>query len=112
MWMGSGLGAPKKFLSDNGRELTNEEYKDMCSNLNIEAINTAAYSPWQNGVCERNYAVVEDGVSQILEDNPELELDEALVWAINAKNAMKLVYGYSPYQHVFGVNPNFAVYID
>ena len=106
MWIGSGLGVPKKFLADNGREVANEEYKDMCSNVNIEPINTAAYSPWQNGICERNHAVVDDCVSKILEDNPELELDVALVWAINAKNAMQMVYGYSPYQLVFGVNPN------
>ena len=106
MWIGSGLGAPKKFLADNGGEFANEEYKDMSSNLNIELINTAAYSPWQNGICERNHAVVDDCVSKILEDNPELELDVALVWPINAKNAMQMVYGCSQYQLVFGVNPN------
>ena len=88
MWIGSGLGAPKKFLADNGREFANEQYKDMYSNLNIEPINTAAYSPWQNSVCERNHAVVNDCVSKILEDNSELELDVA----INAKNAMQMVY--------------------
>ena len=49
---------------------------------------------------------MDDCVSKILEDNPELELDVALVWAINAKNAMQMVYGYSPYQLVFGVDPN------
>ena len=107
LWIGSGLGAPTKFLADNGGEFANDEYKDMHSNQNIETINTAAYSPWQNGVCERNHAVVDDCVSKILEDNPELELDVALVWAINAKNAMQMVYGYSPYQLVFGVSPNF-----
>ena len=66
----------------------------------------AAYSPSQNGVCECNHVVVDDCVSKILEDNPELELDVALVWAINAKNAMQMVFRYSPYQLVFGVNPN------
>ena len=30
MWIGSGLGAPKKFLVDNGREFANGEYKGMC----------------------------------------------------------------------------------
>ena len=69
----------------------NSPIKDMCSNLNIETINTAVYSPWQNGVCECNHAVVDDCVSKILEDNPELELDVALVWAINAKNAIQMV---------------------
>ena len=88
MWIGSGLGAPKKFLEDNGREFANEEYKGMCSDLNIETINTAVYSPWQNGVREHNHAVVDDCVSKIIEDNPQLELDVALVWEINAKKAM------------------------
>ena len=60
MWIGSGLGVPKNLLADNGEEFANEEYKDMCSNLNIEPIHTAAYSPWQNGICERNHAVVDD----------------------------------------------------
>ena len=51
----------------------------MCSNLNIEIVNTAAYSPWQNGVCDHNHAVVDDCVPKILEDNPELKLDVPLV---------------------------------
>ena len=106
LWIGSGFGCPKKFLADNGGEFANEEYKDMCSNLNIEVLNTAANSPWQNGLCERNHAVVDDCVSKMLEDSPETPLEVALVWAINAKNALQMVYGYSPYQLVFGVNPN------
>ncbi len=106
LWIGSGLGSPRKFIADNGWEFANEKYKDMCANLNIEVLNTAAYSPWKNGLCERNHAVVDDCVSKILEDNPETPLDVALVWAINAKNALQMVYGYCPYQLVFGSNLN------
>ena len=82
MWINSGSGAPKKFLADYGREFANEEYKDMCSNLNIELVNTVAYKTWQSGIWKRNHGVVDKCVSKILEDNPEL--DVALVWAINA----------------------------
>ncbi|KAL5017025.1 hypothetical protein ScPMuIL_006614 [Solemya velum] len=46
----------------------------MCKNLNIEALHTAAYSPWQNGLCERSHAVVDDCVSKILEDNLDMRL--------------------------------------
>ena len=113
LWVGNGLGAPKKFLADNGGEFANEEYKDMCANLNVEIMNTAAYSPWQNGICERNHAVVDDCVLKILDENPETPLKVALVWAVNAKNALQMVYGYSPYQLVFGSNPNLpSVMID
>ena len=106
MWIGSGLGAPKKFLADNGGEFANEQFRDMCENLNIEVLNTAAYSPWQNGICERNHAVVDDCVTKILEENPSMKLEVALSWAVNAKNSLQMVYGYSPYQLVFGSNPN------
>ena len=100
------MGAPKKFLADNGGELANAEYRDMCENLSIEFTNTAAYSPWQNGLCERNHAVVDDCISNMLEQNRDMKLDAALVWAIHAKNALQMVYGFSPYQLVFGANPN------
>ncbi|CAG2236146.1 unnamed protein product [Mytilus edulis] len=56
------------FLADNGGEFANEIFRDMCANLNIDVMNTAAYSPWQNGICERNHAVVDDCVAKILED--------------------------------------------
>ena len=106
MWIGSGMGPPKRFLADNGGEFANETFRDMCENLNIEVMNTAAYSPWQNGVCERNHAVVDDCVEKILEGQPNLNLDVALVWAVNAKNSLSMVYGWSPYQLVYGSNPN------
>ncbi len=106
LWIGSGFGPPRKFLADNGGEFANSEYRDMAENLNIEVMNTASYSPWQNGLCERNHAVVDTCVSKILADNPVLDLDIALVWAINAKNSLQMTHGWSPYQLVFGSNPN------
>ena len=32
MWVGNGMGAPKKFLADNGDEFANVKY--TCENLN------------------------------------------------------------------------------
>ena len=69
MWIGNGLGTHKKFLSDNGGEFTNAEYRDMYENPNIEFTTFAAYSPWPNGLCERNHTVVDDCVSKMLEEN-------------------------------------------
>ena len=65
----------------------------MCENLNIQVQNTAAYSPWQNGLCERNHAVIDDSVKKILEDNPGLTLDTALVWAVQVKNCLHMNSG-------------------
>ena len=106
MWIGSGLGAPGKILVDNGGEFANEEYKDMCENFNIMVCHTAAESPWQNGICERNHCVVDNCVIKILEEEPNMKLETALAWAVNAKNALKNYDGFSPYQLVYGQNPN------
>ena len=95
LWTGSGMGPPKQFLADNGDEFANEVFRDMCANLNIEVMNTAAYSPWQNEICEHNHAVVENCVAKVLEDQPDLNLEIAL-----------MVYGWSPNQLVFRANPN------
>ena len=106
MWVGSGLGAPNKFLADNGGEFSNKEYRDMCENLNVDVLCTAAESPWQNGICERNHAVVDRCLSKILEDDPKMNTNTALAWAINAKNSLQMWNGFSSYQLVFGQNPN------
>ena len=57
MWVGNGFRTPKKFLIDNGGEFANENYTEMGEQLNVEICSTAAESPWQNGICERNHAV-------------------------------------------------------
>ena len=76
MWIGSGFGCPLEFLSDNRGEFANEEYKDMCENLNIEVRNPAARSPWQNHV------VVDECLQKIIADNPKMKLEVALVWVV------------------------------
>ena len=92
MWIGNGFGTPAKFLADNGGEFANVEFKDMCENLNIEVLHTAAESPCQNGLCERNHAVVDRCLEKIVEENS--------VYCLQMWN------GFSSYQLVFGQNPN------
>ena len=104
-WIGTGLGCPGKFLSDCGGEFANKDFLDMCENLNICVMNTAAESPFSNGLCERNHAVIDDMVHKILADQPGCSLKIALSWAVHAKNTLHMVEGFSPYQLVFGRNP-------
>ena len=104
-WIGTGLGCPGKFLADCGGEFANEEFLDVCENLNITVMNTAAESPFSNGLCERNHAVIDEMVHKMLEDYPKCPLEIALSWAVHAKNTLQMVGGYSPYQLVYGRNP-------
>ena len=105
MWIGTGLGCPSKFLVDNGGEFDNRDFKDVCENLGIIIMSTAGYSPFSNGLCERNHAVVDLMLEKIIAGDSECKLENALAWAIHAKNCLEMSAGYSPYQLVFGRNP-------
>ena len=57
----------------------------MAEQFNVDIYSTAAESPWQNVICERNHAVIDTCLEKILKDDPTIELDVALAWAVNAK---------------------------
>ena len=99
------FGCPNTVLSDNGGEFANHQFMDMCENLNVRFITTAAEAPWSNGLVERHNDIIGLAVAKILEDfNCSVEV--ALCWSVNAKNSLQNVHGFSPYQLVFGRNPN------
>ena len=90
MWIGSGFGLLKQFIADNGREFVNNQFRDMYENLNVQVLNNAAESPWQNRVCQRNLSVIDQCMEKILEDQLDMPLPKALYWAINAKNTLQM----------------------
>lgn len=99
------FGSPRRILSDNGGEFANSEFIEMCENLNVNFLTTAAESPWSNGLVEKHNHIIGEAVYKIMEDiNCSVEI--ALCWAVNAKNSLQSVYGFSPHQLVFGRNPN------
>ena len=98
------FGAPKKILSDNGGEFNNEEMRALGEAFNIRIMNTAAESPWSNGICERQNAVIGDSVRKIIADT-KCSVEVALAWAIAARNCLTNNSGFSPNQLVFGQNP-------
>ena len=99
------FGNPGAILNDNGGEFTGEEMREMKEALTAVDCTTAAEAPWQNGLCERNHAVVDNILLRISTDFPRLDIQTALAWACSAKNSLQQVYGFSPYQIVFGKNP-------
>ncbi|KAK3874911.1 hypothetical protein Pcinc_020228 [Petrolisthes cinctipes] len=70
----------------------------------VRAINDVSESPWSNGACERQNAVIGDIVRKIMADC-QCDLDVALAWAISARNALANYSGFSSNQLVFGLNP-------
>jgi transposase InsO family protein len=105
-WIGV-HGAPKRLYSDNGGEFNNGEFRDMAENFNIEVRTTPAFSPWSNGLLERHNRTLTEILLKVRADS-DVDWQTALAWALNAKNSLHSVHGYSPYQVAFGQNPNLS----
>ena len=58
----------------------------MFENFNIKRLSTGAYSPFQNGLCEKNHHNVDLMVEKILDSNPSMDFHQALSAADFAKN--------------------------
>ena len=105
IWVGI-YGAPEVGVyTDNGGEFNSQIFRDMAENLNMSVKTTAGYSPWSNGVVERHNATLTDTLIKMRE-NSDLSWETAICWAVNAKNSLLSVHGFSPYQIVYGRNPN------
>ena len=86
MWIAY-FGAPKKFLSDNGGEFSNDKYREMNEKLNIETATTAGESPFSNGIVERHNKTLGEAFWKTLLD-AKCEPEIALAWAVSAKNSL------------------------
>ena len=54
---GMGPGPPSKhFFADHGLEFINSEVIPLCETNGIRLVNTSSYSPWSNGLNERNHS--------------------------------------------------------
>ena len=79
----------------------NSELQDMAENLNITVKTTPADSPFSNRLLERQNAVLTETLLKV-RDWHKLDWEKLLGWAINAKNSMQSVHGFSAFQLVFG----------
>ncbi|CAG2192303.1 unnamed protein product [Mytilus edulis] len=91
--------------TDNYGEFNSQFFRDMAENLIMSVKTTAGYSPWSNGIVERHNATLTETVNKVRERS-NLSWETAISWAVNAKNSLVNVYGYSPYQIVFGRHLN------
>ena len=98
------FGRPEKFLTDNGGEFCNHHFMEMCHKMGIKVLTTASESPWSNGMVERHNGIIGEVVNKVIEEN-KCSIEVALSWAINAKNSLHNIFGFSPYQLVLGRNP-------
>lgn len=105
------FGRPGRFFSDNGSEFNNKEFHDLCEKFHIEVQVTPIEHPASNGICERHNAIIGEMSAKVHKSN-KCSWKIALMWAVNAKNSLQNVYGYSPCQIVFGRNLSLPTSID
>ena len=98
------FGRPGLIITDNGGEFVNEKFLEMCNVMNITFKTSPAESPWCNGTVERHNGVLSEMIDAVLEETG-CNIDIAISWAVNAKNSLANVYGFSPHQLVYGKNP-------
>ena len=68
-WIGAEFGVLEGILSDNGGDFTADEIREVCSILNDTIATTGIESPFQNGLCERNHAIVDNMLRKMVELN-------------------------------------------
>ena len=70
---------------------------------------TAAESPFSKGRCERTVGLIKNGLRKLKEDGVKWKKEIILYWIVMARNTLQMVGGYSPYQLVFGRNPEIPI---
>ena len=90
------------FYADNGGEFSNIKLDDLRSKLGLTVKFGPTYSPWSNGLNERNHASADQTIKKLLEEK-KITLNDSLVkaaaWTHNT-SVNKL--GYTPLQLVTG----------
>jgi transposase InsO family protein len=57
MWFAY-FGRPKKMMSDNGGEFSNDVYQEAAEKLGVEIVMPPAESPFSNGIVERHNKIL------------------------------------------------------
>ena len=103
--MGLPYGPPKQIISDNGLEFVNSKMASMCETFGIKHITSGAYSPFQNGLNERNHFTCDQIMEKVMDGDKDISFEEALAQAVYTRNMMLNVHGYSPAQILTGKQP-------
>ena len=103
-WIAS-MGRMDTLHSDRGGEFNCEELTAVAEYIGVKCTLTAAYSPHQNGLNERNHAICDGMITKMRMEDPTLSAEVALTWALVAKNSLENYSGFSPFQLVFGESP-------
>ena len=81
-------------LGRQWRRIKNYNIKEYVNKLEIKIYFTLAFSPWSNGVNERNHYSCDMIVKKVIEEYKEMQLQEAVHMASWTHNTNVNVLGY------------------
>merc|ERR1712243_1694 len=90
------------FYADNGTEFKNVKMDKLISKLRISISYGPAYSPWSNGIIERNHALCDLTIKKLMQDKNVGTLDVLVKTAAWTHNTNVNRAGYSPLTLVTG----------
>ena len=99
-------------FTDNGGEFNNREFRDLCENLDIKCLTSAAYSPFSNGICERHNGTLSLMLEKVKQEFPTLSDQACLSYCCQAKNSLYNNKGFTPSQIAIGASPSLAPIMD
>ena len=101
------FGYPSRgFWADNGLEFQNRESVELMSKLGLKMEFGPTYSPWSNGINERNHYSADIIVKKALEMDRTLSLQKAVDLASWTHNTNVNILGYEPMRLVTGKSVN------
>ena len=105
-WCLTGMGYPSGyFFCDNGSEFKGNLLEGVAKKTGIKVKLTPSYSSWSNGGIERKHGAIDLTIKKLMEDDPQLKLEDALKHAIWSRNMEIGKFGFSPYQLAYGKSP-------
>ena len=84
------------FWADNGSEFQNKEMSELMSKLGLRIEFGASYSPWSNGINERNHYSADIVVRKVMETDKKLSLQKSVDLAAWTHNTNINALGYEP----------------
>ena len=92
------------FWADNGGEFRNSSVDEFTNKLGLIIKFGPAYSPWSNGINERNHYSCDIIVKKIMDGDSKISLQDAVNMAAWTHNTNMNILGFSPLQLVTGKN--------
>lgn len=95
-------GAPKRVLTDQGRNFVSDVFRQTCKQLGVKKLQTTAYHPESNGVVERFHRTLVEAMAHVVRRDGR-DWDRWLPFVLMAyRTTPHTSTGYTPHSLIYG----------